>query len=306
MERFRPTISTADWRRFWEEARTAIGRVLVRWTEWVVSDVPGPVGDVIAYSLAREGKRLRPALVMAVHRELGGTGDASELAAAVEVVHTYSLVHDDLPCMDDDDLRRGWPTAHRKFGVAAATEAGYRMVPLAAQILAAGAKRLGLVAGTVGQIGEELFRAAGAAGMVGGQALDLLAEGRAVSPEGLIEIHQRKTGALIRASASMGAIAAGAPAHRVEAVRSFGNAAGIAFQIVDDVLDVTSTSGELGKAAGKDAARRKASYATLVGPETARKEAQTYARAAVDHLGDGGIDSSLLEQVAHFIVHRRR
>jgi len=279
--------------------------VLDRWCERVKSEMDAPIGEAIAYSLSAPGKRLRPALVIAVYRELGGQGDPTELAASVEVVHTYSLVHDDLPCMDDDDLRRGRPTTHRQFDVATATEAGFHMVPLAARILAAGAQRLGLDWTETGTIASELFRAAGASGMVSGQVLDLEAEGREISKEELIRLHSAKTGALITASGVMGALAAGADSSHVEAVRKYGREIGLAFQIVDDILDATATSAELGKTAGKDAEQQKATFASHVGLETASHEADRHISAAIAHLASARVDSGLLNALARFIAERR-
>jgi geranylgeranyl pyrophosphate synthase len=266
---------------------------------------PGHVGEAVAYSLASPGKRLRPALVLAVYHELGAKGDASELAAAVEVVHTYSLVHDDLPCMDDDALRRGRPTTHRAFDPPTAVEAGFRMVALAGQVLAAGAAQLGLGTAAAGAIGRELFQAVGGDGMIGGQVLDLAAEGRTLTADELIAIHQAKTGRLITASAVIGAIAAGATPKRVAAVRDYGADLGLAFQIVDDVLDATATSEELGKTAGKDARQGKATFAVVLGAEVAVGEAERLARRAIDRLGDAAIDSPLLCDLAAFVVNRR-
>ena len=279
--------------------------MLTAWCERVQAEIPGPVGAAIAYSLGAPGKRLRPALVLAAYGALGGEADATELAAAVEVIHTYSLVHDDLPCMDNDDLRRGRPTTHRRFGVATATEAGFRMVPLAARVLSAGAARLGLDRRTLSAIGREVFQAAGASGMIGGQVLDLEAEGRQLPVGALGEIHQRKTGALITASAVIGALAAGAETHRVAAVRAYGRDVGFAFQVVDDVLDATATSEELGKTAGKDARQQKATFATVYGTDEALARARACAERAVDHLAAVGIDSRLLAGLAQFVVSRR-
>ncbi len=279
--------------------------MLASWCARLDEASAGPAGAAIAYSLAAPGKRLRPALVIAVHGELGGSGDATELAAAIEVIHTYSLVHDDLPCMDDDDMRRGRPTTHRRFGVATATEAGYQMVPLAARVLAAGARRLGLPDATLAAMGREVFQAAGATGMIGGQVLDLEAEGQCLGADAVERIHQKKTGALITASAVVGALAVGAPEPKVEAVRAFGRDLGFAFQVVDDVLDATGTSAELGKTAGKDARQHKATFATVYGNEEALAQARSWARRAVDHLAVVGIHSKLLAGLAEFVVSRR-
>ncbi len=258
----------------------------------------------MAYSLSSSGKRLRPALVMAAYNELGGDGDVTELATAVEVVHTYSLVHDDLPCMDDDDLRRGRPTTHCEFDVPTATEAGFRLVPLSMRVLESGARTLGLSRDTTSAVARELYRAAGAAGMIRGQVLDLEAEGREISRAELIDIHESKTGALITASAVMGALAARADAETMQAIRSYGEEAGLAFQIVDDILDATASSATLGKTAGKDAEQQKATFATMVGLETARREATEHVQKAMDHLAAAGLDSGLLSSLARFIVER--
>lgn len=269
-------------------------------------EVAGPVGEAMAYSLSGSGKRLRPALVMAAHRELGGVGDACQLATAVEIVHTYSLVHDDLPCMDNDDLRRGRPTTHRRFDVPVAVAAGFKLVPLALRVLREGARALDLSSDTTAQIARELFEAAGARGMIKGQVLDLEAEGRDITQDELIAIHECKTGALIAASAVMGALAAGADAIRVRAIRGYGRAVGLAFQVVDDILDATATSSQLGKTAGKDAAQRKATFVSVVGLEAARRAAKEQADRGMDHLASIGLDSGLLAALGHYIVERGR
>jgi geranylgeranyl pyrophosphate synthase len=259
----------------------------------------------MVYSLSASGKRVRPALVLGAYQGVGGTGDAAELATALEIVHTYSLVHDDLPCMDDDDLRRGRPTTHRQFDAPTAMEAGFRLVPLSARVLAAGARRLGLSARTLAAIARELYSAAGATGMIGGQILDIEAEGSAVSLDTLTHIHEMKTGALITASGVIGALAAAAPPEAVAAVRAYGREVGLAFQIVDDVLDATATSDQLGKTAGKDAEQRKASFASVLGIDEARRRAEHHVSLAIDHLGDHGIDSSVLVGLARLIVDRK-
>ncbi len=280
-------------------------RVLLEWSTRIREERRDRIGDAMAYSLSGPGKRLRPALVVAVFRALEASGDPTELATAVEVVHTYSLVHDDLPCMDDDDLRRGRPTTHKQFDVATATEAAFRLVPLSARILAAGARTLGLGEPALGVMGRELYTAAGVTGMIGGQVLDLEAEGRGISQGELERIHRRKTGALISASAVIGALAARASSAQQEAAREYGREIGLAFQIIDDVLDATGTTRELGKTSGKDAQQRKASFANLVGVEGAHRGARAHAQQAVDRLTAAGIDSDLLTGLAHFIIARR-
>jgi len=283
--------------RYLADARARVDAVLAAAT----------TGDeVVRYSLLGAGKRLRPTLVFAAHEALNGSSAAgvAELAAAVEVVHAYSLVHDDLPCMDNDDLRRGRPTAHRAFDVPRATRAGYDMVTLAARVLAHGLGALALPPARRREISLELFRAAGAGGMIGGQALDLEAEAKALSLKALAEVHARKTGALIAASCVIGGLSAEGTASHVEALRAYGEAIGLAFQIADDVLDATATSDQLGKTAGKDAAHAKATFVTLLGVGAARAEAERLAAQAVDHLRDAGLVSPILVELAHYIVTR--
>lgn len=261
---------------------------------------------VVRYSLLGEGKRLRPTLVFASHEALNGSSSAgvAELAAALEVVHAYSLVHDDLPCMDNDDLRRGRPTTHRAFDVPRATRAGYEMVALAARVLSQGLATLALAPERNRAIRLELFRAAGAGGMIGGQALDLEAEAKALPIEALAEVHRRKTGALIAASCVIGGLSANASPGHIAGLRAFGDAIGLAFQIADDVLDATATSDQLGKTAGKDAARAKATFVTLLGVGAARAEAERLAVKAVAHLRDAGLASPMLVELANYIVTR--
>lgn len=294
---------TPDLQGLLAETRRCVDDVLERWAATVEREWPDAVGRAVAYSLRAPGKRLRPALVIAAYRSVGGTGDAAELAAAVEVVHTYSLVHDDLPCMDDDALRRGRPTTHKAFDAATAATAGFRMVPLSARVLAAGGAALGLAPAVIGRIGVELYRGAGATGMIAGQVLDLEAEGRDATKIEVEAIHRAKTAALIAASAVIGGVAGGSDEARIAALRRYGEDVGVAFQIVDDVLDATSSSSSLGKTAGKDAAQRKASYATFGIPE-ARAEAARRIECAVDRLGPAGVDCSLLAALAHLIVER--
>jgi len=289
---------------FLAQTRSTVDGVIRQWTALVRSEDP-QVGPAIAYALESPGKRLRPALLVAAYRELGGRGPVEELAASVEVVHCYSLVHDDLPCMDDDDLRRGRPTTHRQFGVAQATEAGFRMIALAGRVLVAGARRLQVPRVVLQALARELFGAAGARGMIGGQALDLEAEGRRLSRSELERMHRAKTGALMAASVVMGGLAAGAEEPRIAALRAFGEDIGLAFQIADDLLDASASSDQLGKTPGKDRRQQKATFATVLGPAAARAEARSLAARAVDHLREARLDSTLLADLAHFMVERR-
>ncbi|HYK09864.1 MAG TPA: farnesyl diphosphate synthase [Gemmatimonadales bacterium] len=289
------------------DCRQRVDAVLAEWSEEGAKFWAPSVAAAVRYSLLSPGKRLRPTLVFSAYESLGGgEGAIAELAAAVEVVHAYSLVHDDLPCMDNDDLRRGRPTTHRAFDVPTATRAGYHMVALAARVLARGMARLGLSPERQRDIALELFRAAGAGGMIGGQALDLEGEGGGLDLAGLREVHARKTGALIAASCVIGALAAGenVPAQRIEALRGYGESIGLAFQIADDVLDTTATSDQLGKTAGKDEAQDKTTFVTLLGVGAAREEAERLSAAAVARLLSAGLVSPTLVELAHYIVTR--
>jgi geranylgeranyl diphosphate synthase type II len=287
------------------EARDLTDDRLERWAARLESRYPGPNGRALAYALRSPGKRVRPALVLAAYRAAGGAGGGiAGVAAAVETVHTYSLVHDDLPCMDDDDLRRGRRTTHREFGVGTATRAGYLLVAVAAQVLAEGAAELALAPHTLGRMARELFTAGGIGGMVGGQWLDLEGEGRQLSLGELTRVHRGKTGALIRASCVLGGIAAGATAEVVRALGGFGEEIGLAFQIADDVLDATATSDQLGKTAGRDLELAKSTYVGVLGVDGAREDARRHARQAVMALQSAGVPSASLAAMAGYIVSR--
>jgi geranylgeranyl diphosphate synthase type II len=272
---------------------------------------PAPLRDAMRYALATPGKRLRPALCVTAYRVLRPepTPDAVyRLACALEIVHTYSLVHDDLPCMDDDDLRRGRPTVHVAFTPGAAVLAGAALIPAAVRVLDDAARELGLDAPVRGRIIGELCRPGGALGMVGGQWLDLRGEhpGVQVDADELEHIHRLKTGALLAASLRIGAVAAGADDARLEALTAYGRELGLAFQIVDDVLDVTRTAAELGKTAGKDADAGKATYPSLFGLQRAREMAVERTVRAVDALRDADIRSPELEALAAYVLERDR
>jgi geranylgeranyl pyrophosphate synthase len=285
-------------------AQSAINDALARFTTRHLAEVDGAVGDAIRYSLLGEGKRMRGILFLSAFDAAGGTGDAAELAAAIEVVHAYSLVHDDLPCMDDDDMRRGRPTVHRVFGVSVATAAGLAMVPLAALCATAAARSLSLDDAAVGTIIAELMQASGAGGMIGGQLLDLEGEGRPLELADLERIHRAKTGALIRAAAMLGGRAASAPPARLEALSLYGAAVGLAFQIADDVLDVTATTDQLGKTAGRDLELRKSTYPALLGVEGAKGRAAALIDDGCRALDEVGLLTPALERIARFSVER--
>ena len=251
---------------------------------WVPADAPAGLGDAMRYGVLDGGKRLRPLLVLAAADAVRGHRDAAlRAAAAVELIHAYSLVHDDLPCMDDDVLRRGKPTVHVRYGVAQAMLAGDAMQALAFDVLTPedGSVAPALQARLCGL----LARAAGATGMAGGQAIDLASVGLPLDEHALSDMHRRKTGALLQASVLMGAACGATTDRQWRALADFGAAIGIAFQVVDDILDVTQASAVLGKTAGKDQDGNKPTYVTVLGLEAARAHAESFrvvAHAALD------------------------
>ena len=267
---------------------------------------PARLLEAMEYSLTAGGKRLRPALVLECAEACGATSgsvaDRSALAAAgaIELIHTFSLVHDDLPAMDNDDLRRGRPTNHIVYGQAMAILAGDAMTSVAFQLIGTDA-----APAVAAPLVVELAHATGPEGMIGGQVLDMEGEGKGLSLEELQRLHRMKTGALLRSACRLGAIAAGADEAHLEAVTDYGRHLGLAFQIVDDLLDVTSTPEQMGKATGKDAGRGKNTYPSLIGLEASEREA----RAAVDHaLGALSVFDERAEglrDLARFVVDRR-
>lgn len=288
-----------------DDARRRVDARLQDWADRLRARRPGPESDAMAYAIASPGKRVRAALVRAAYRACAGESDAiDEIAAAVEIVHAYSLVHDDLPCMDNDDLRRGRPTTHRAFTVEVATRAGFLMVPVAAEALASGAAALRLPPDRLGQMASALFAASGVEGMVGGQWLDLEAEHRQLGLDALVTVHRGKTGALIRVSCLLGALAAGAPADATERIAAFGADIGLAFQVADDVLDSTASSDVLGKTAGLDRLRQKSTYVSVLGVEQARAEARRLAERAIAGLAGPHLDTPDLAALARYIVER--
>ena len=289
----------------WSTDRAAIDRALERLCDRHAAALGLAVADAVRYSLLGGGKRLRGLLFLAAYRTAGGSADASELAAAIEVVHAYSLVHDDLPCMDDDDFRRGRPTVHRVCGVPTATVAGVVMVPLAVRAAMDGAAHLGLSPQLAASIVVELMKASGAGGMIGGQLLDLDGEGRPLGLSELERIHRSKTGALIRASTTIGGMAAGADKDRLAALSRFGAAIGLAFQIADDVLDVTASSNTLGKPAGRDLDLQKSTYPALMGVNAASERAASLVDEGCEALRSAGLLSTDLDVLARYVIERQ-
>jgi len=255
------------------------------------------------YSVFAGGKRIRPILCLETARIFDAdAAPALYPGCAIEFIHTYSLIHDDLPALDNDDLRRGKPTSHKKFGEANAILAGDALLTLAFETIAAAPvsaeRRVAMV--------TEIATAAGTVkGMVGGQVADLEAEGKPVSPAMLEYIHRSKTAALIRASITAGALCAGAPADEVTRLRRFGETIGWAFQVTDDILDVTESSVALGKTAGKDIAQQKATYPSVFGLARSQEIAKELADNGIAELESYGERAGRLRTIAEFLVHRR-
>ena len=273
---------------------------------WVHAEAPAGLGDAMRYAVLDGGKRLRPLLVLAACEAVGGNSQAALRAAcAVELIHAYSLVHDDLPCMDNDVLRRGKPTVHVKFGEAEALLAGDALQALAFELLTP--DDAGVPPAMQALMCRLLARSAGADGMAGGQAIDLQSVGRKLDEAALRDMHQRKTGALLQASVELGAACAPSPLQgaSAEALRRYGAAVGLAFQVVDDILDVTADSTQLGKTAGKDAASDKPTYVSLMGLEGARAHADALLAEAEAALAGAGLpDVTLLGALARRLVLR--
>lgn len=268
---------------------------------------PAQLVEAMRYAVLDGGKRLRPLLVLAAHEALsaGTSGEAAALraACAVELIHAYSLVHDDMPCMDNDVLRRGKPTVHVKFGEAGALLAGDALQALAFELLTPvdGSVELATQARLCGL----LARAAGSAGMAGGQAIDLASVGLPLSESQLREMHELKTGALLQGSVVMGAHCANASADALASLTTYGAAIGLAFQVVDDILDVTADSATLGKTAGKDAENDKPTYVSLMGLDRSRAYAQELLQQALESLECPTLKKAhALRALADMVVNR--
>ena len=270
---------------------------------WVPNDAPAGLGRAMRYGVLDGGKRLRPLLVLAACEAVQGDRNAAMRAAvAAELIHAYSLVHDDMPCMDNDVMRRGKPTVHVEFGQAQAMLAGDAMQALAFEVLTPDE---GLAPALQARLCGLLARAAGHAGMAGGQAIDLASVGHALDEAALREMHHRKTGALLQASVLMGGACGATDAVQWQALADYGDAVGLAFQVVDDILDVTQESAVLGKTAGKDQHANKPTYVSVLGLDAARAHAQALHDVALAALARGGLAcSARLEQLATLVVER--
>lgn len=270
-----------------------------------VCDYDAPaVCNAMRYALAGGGKRIRPVLLLESCRLCGGDiGDALDFACALEMIHTYSLIHDDLPCMDDDAMRRGKPACHIAFGEATAVLAGDALLT---QAFAAAAESKAAKDHPVRALEATalLSKLAGALGMIGGQAVDLQSEGKAISLERLQTMDRLKTGALMRAACEIGAVLAGADATKRAALVQYAEGLGQAFQIVDDILDVTADAATLGKPVGSDEVQHKSTYVSLLGLDGARAAAKKYTGEAVDALADFGEDAAFLRRLAEDLMTR--
>ncbi|MDW7728851.1 MAG: polyprenyl synthetase family protein [Bacillota bacterium] len=284
-----------------ESKRELVNRSLF---QFLPVGAPSVLTAAMRYNLEAGGKRLRPVLTLATTEAIGaGNESVINIACAVEMVHTYSLIHDDLPAMDDSDLRRGVPTCHKVYGEAVAVLTGDAFLTLAFDIIA----RYGLIEGNADKavkISAKLAEAAGTKGMIGGQVFDLLAEGKDLALDDVEKIASLKTGALLKAAVTCGAIAAGASKNQLKLLEEFAGSIGTAFQIIDDLLDYEGTCEEIGKPVGSDQARLKATYPALLGIEKARAKTEKLYHDALEALEKLDCPTELLAALAHKLVYR--
>ena len=279
-----------------ERARAADAALEACLTKW--EGAPEGLREAIRYSLFAGGKRIRPVLALgAAEVVCGDSSVAMPAACAIEMIHTYSLIHDDLPCMDDDDLRRGKPTLHRAFDEATALLAGDALQAMAFDAIAE--------SGNIAVV-KEIAQAAGVAGMVGGQFIDVQSEGKDLPLEAVQEMHRRKTGALIRVAVRSGAMLAGAERDPLERLTAYGEHLGLAFQIADDILDVIGDDEAMGKRSGADTERRKSTYPSLVGLDEARRLAGEAVESALDALEGFASEAEPLRELARYVIEREK
>ena len=294
-----------DLKKYLERRRRQVDEALER---WVVGEeeFPPQVHKAMRYSLFAGGKRLRPILALSAAEAVGGKArEALPVACALELIHTYSLIHDDLPAMDDDDLRRGRPTSHKVFGEAVAILAGDALLTEAFRLMARpdlmrnlpSRRRLAAI--------HLVALSAGSRGLVGGQVMDMASEGEEIKPDILEYIHSRKTGALIGAAVAVGAVIGGGSPREVRALEKYGRKVGLAFQIMDDLLDVQGEETQMGKAVGKDRTKGKATYPSLFGIEDSRRKAEGLVREAVTHLDPFNRRANPLREIARYILQRK-
>ena len=295
------TLTPFDFSQWTQQQLHVVEQALV---QWVRADYPAGLGVAMRYAVLDGGKRLRPLLVLAAAQAVQGhAGAALRAACAMELIHAYSLVHDDMPCMDNDVLRRGKPTVHVAYGESVALLAGDALQALAFELITPLDDEV--PAATQAALCRLLARAAGAQGMAGGQAIDLASVGVALDEAALRQMHRLKTGALLEGSVLMGA-ACGAPSPAAQdALLRYGQVLGLAFQVVDDILDVTADAATLGKTPGKDAANDKPTYVSLMGLDEAKALAAQLLGQALQALDDSGLpDTAALRAVAHMVVGR--
>ena len=277
----------------------ALGRFLPK-----VAEKPATLHKAMRYSLFAGGKRLRPVLCLAAAEACGGReANAMPLACAVECIHTYSLIHDDLPSMDDDDFRRGRPTSHKVFGEGVAILAGDALLTVAFELVA---RTKPSRRWTAAELVRDLAVASGSLFLVGGQVADLEGEGKLTSHAQLRWIHERKTSALLAASIRLGAMSANATPAELRALTRFGENLGMAFQVIDDSLDATKTSAQLGKTAGKDAKSGKATYPSILGMKRAEAEARRFTAGSVNALKPFGRRGDRLRELADYLLNRQK
>ena len=301
--------SELDLKRYLEDRRRGVDRALGDYLP-PASRPPGRLHEAMRYSLFAGGKRVRPILSIASLECVGGDWKSLTPAlSAIELIHTYSLIHDDLPAMDDDDTRRGLPTSHKKFGEATAILAGDALLTAAFGMLSDRRVVPGLPAETRLSVIEELHGAAGSLGMVGGQFVDVETEGKsagqAISEETVHYIHTHKTGSLIRAAVRIGGLLGEADSKTLATLTTYGERAGLAFQIVDDILDVEGTENETGKRVGKDDAHLKLTYPGVLGLEASRKHAHRLMSESLEALAGFGSEAEPLRAIVRFIVERK-
>ncbi len=290
-------LAAIDGRAYLQRNRELVDRLLDQYSPSVAAE-PRSLHEAMRYSLMAGGKRIRPILCLAAYEYCAGEPPAlpesvKKAMAALEMVHTYSLIHDDLPCMDDDDLRRGIPTCHKKFGEALAVLAGDALHVVAFELMA----QTGSVAAVL-----ELATAVGTSGMLGGQVADIEAEERQVSKADVVNIHTRKTGALIRGSVRIGALLANAPERELNRLTTYGEKIGLAFQIIDDILDIEGDQRILGKKVGSDCKNQKATYPGAVGLDQARADAARLVDESLSLFPES--DDHVLKYLARFIGQR--
>ncbi|MEQ8331085.1 MAG: polyprenyl synthetase family protein [Longimicrobiales bacterium] len=295
-----------DLQAYLEGRAPAVEAALSRAVDASLPLLPADVADALRHGVTGGGKRLRPILCVTAWEACGGAerDAAYDLAASLEMIHAYSLMHDDLPCMDDAELRRGRPTTHRVHGQDRTMRAGAALIPAAARQARRSAESLGCDPSRAAAVARRVMEAAGAGGMVGGQWLDLEGEGQALDADALDVLHRKKTGALLVASLVVGAMAAEADETRVGALEEYGRAIGLAFQVADDILDATQDASVLGKNPS-DAALDKSTYVSLHGLDEARRRASELASTARRRLREGGVGAPALDALADYVVERR-